>query len=70
MFINLRKKSSMGRLLEMVGKHKCSEKRHRNNYHNLELGCEHCRSGWSNEQHQATRAVVSDCGESAVAADF
>ena len=63
----------MGRLLEMVGKHECSEKRHRNNNHNLELGCEHGRSGWSNEQRQATRAeeaVVSDCSESAVAADF
>ena len=34
----------------MIGKHRCSEKRHQNNYHNIKLCCGHSRSGWSNEQ--------------------
>ena len=57
----------------MVGKHECSENKHRNKYNNIELSCEHGMSGWSNEQrpgHAAEEAVVSDCSESAVATYF
>jgi hypothetical protein len=57
----------------MVGKHECSENKHRNKYNNIELSCELGRSGWSNEQcpgHMAEEAVVSDCSESAVAPYF
>jgi predicted FMN-binding regulatory protein PaiB len=58
---------------KMIGKHKCSENKHRNNYHNINYvvstaGVVGQTNSW--QAMRAEEAVVSDCSESAVAADF
>jgi hypothetical protein len=41
MFISLKAEGVKVTASKMIGKHECSERKHRNNYHILKLGCEH-----------------------------
>jgi hypothetical protein len=75
MFISLKSEGVKVMAYKMVGKHECSEKRHCNNYHNIELCCEQSTSGAVGQMNgglatQFEEAVASDYSESAIATYF